>query len=234
MARKQHTHHYIYKTTCNVTGRYYIGMHSTSNLEDGYIGSGRRLWLSINKHGKENHSVEILEWLPDRLSLKLREQELVNEILLKDEMCMNLQLGGGGGCTPEIQFKRSSAGGKSSWNKNRERHMDYVKKGGKITKERKHGLFSKNNPRTRGKITSDEHKKKIGIANSIKQKGEKNSQYGTCWITKDHVNKKIKRDEINQFLVEGWIRGRFSSQEFAEKMKICAKEAWENRKNKSH
>ena len=40
---KKHKYHYIYKTTCNVTGKYYIGMHSTSNLNDGYIGSGRRL-----------------------------------------------------------------------------------------------------------------------------------------------------------------------------------------------
>ena len=79
MARKEHTHHYIYKTTCSITGKYYIGMHSTSNLEDGYLGSGKRLWYSINKHGKENHSVEILEWLPDRCSLKLREKEIINE-----------------------------------------------------------------------------------------------------------------------------------------------------------
>lgn len=98
---RQHKYHYIYKTTCNVTKRYYIGMHSTSNLNDCYIGSGRRLWLSINKHGKENHSTEILEWLPNRSSLKLREKELVNESLLSDPMCMNLQLGGGGGLSGE-------------------------------------------------------------------------------------------------------------------------------------
>lgn len=30
-------YHYIYKTTCLITNRYYIGMHSTDNLEDGYI-----------------------------------------------------------------------------------------------------------------------------------------------------------------------------------------------------
>ena len=75
MARKPHKYHYIYKTTCKVNGKFYIGMHSTSNLEDGYIGSGKRLWNSIRKHGKENHECEILEWLPDRSSLKEREKE---------------------------------------------------------------------------------------------------------------------------------------------------------------
>ena len=89
--------HYIYRTTCIITNRFYIGMHSTDNLEDGYIGSGKRLWHSINKHGKDNHVCEILEFLPDRSSLKAREKEIVNKELINEELCMNLQIGGEGG-----------------------------------------------------------------------------------------------------------------------------------------
>jgi hypothetical protein len=97
MARKQHTYHYIYKTTCNVTDKYYIGMHSCSNLEDGYMGSGKRLRYSIRKHGLENHTKEILEFLNDRESLAKREAEIVNEQFLQDPLCLNVQLRGGGG-----------------------------------------------------------------------------------------------------------------------------------------
>ena len=104
MPRKQHKYHYIYKTTCSVTGRWYIGMHSTHNLEDEYIGSGKRLWLSINKHGRDAHTKEILEFLPNRESLKAREKELVNESLLTDPLCMNLQIGGGGGFIGEAIY----------------------------------------------------------------------------------------------------------------------------------
>jgi hypothetical protein len=39
-------------------------MHSTDKLEDGYFGSGKRLWFSINYHGKDNHVKEIREYLP--------------------------------------------------------------------------------------------------------------------------------------------------------------------------
>lgn len=87
--------HFIYKTICNITQKYYIGMHSTDNLDDGYLGSGTRLSRSIKKHGKNNHSIEITEHFQDRESLKERERELVNEDILIDPMCMNLALGGG-------------------------------------------------------------------------------------------------------------------------------------------
>ena len=99
--RKERKYHYIYKITCIVTNRYYIGMHSTDNLEDGYFGSGKRLWFSINYHGKENHSKEILEFLPTRNELKKREKEIVTVDLIKEDLCMNLQEGGGGGLVDE-------------------------------------------------------------------------------------------------------------------------------------
>ena len=59
---KGQKYHILYKTTCTVTGNFYIGVHSTTNLEDGYLGSGKRLRYSIEKHGKENHLREILEF----------------------------------------------------------------------------------------------------------------------------------------------------------------------------
>ena len=101
MPRKQKKYHYIYKTTCNVTKRFYIGMHSTDNLNDGYLGSGKQLWRSINKHGKEKHICERLEFLKNREKLKEREIEIVNENFIKDLQCMNLKVGGYGGFSNE-------------------------------------------------------------------------------------------------------------------------------------
>lgn len=98
MRADQRKFHYIYKITrTDGSGKFYVGMHSTDNLEDGYFGSGQRLWKSIKKHGKEKHSKEILEFLPSRKELKNRERELVNEELLGDKLCMNLRVGGEGG-----------------------------------------------------------------------------------------------------------------------------------------
>jgi len=110
----QRKYHIIYKTTCLATGKWYIGMHSTDDLDDGYIGSGQRLWKSINKHGKTQHVCEVLEHLPDRKSLSLREEQLLTEELRQDPLCMNVRGGGTGNYlgkpqTSETRAKKSAS-----------------------------------------------------------------------------------------------------------------------------
>ena len=87
-------------------------MHSTDDLNDGYIGSGTRLKHLIYKHGKNIFTLDILEFLPNRKLLKIREKEIVNKDFLLEEKCMNLKPGGTGGFNnEEHQFKCSQAAG---------------------------------------------------------------------------------------------------------------------------
>ena len=212
MARKQKKYHYIYKTTCNVNGKYYIGMHSTDNLEDGYLGSGKKLWNSINYHGKENHTKEILEFLKNRKELKKREKEIVNEDLLSEELCMNLKLGGDGGFVNEEHRKKFIES--NNWIPSHERikwlYENDPKWLEKTKQKIKEGLkkINFNHNTFGGRTHTEETKRKIGEKNSINQKGEKNSQYGTCWVNNRKENKKIKKEEINYYLCEGWFKGR--------------------------
>jgi hypothetical protein len=96
MPRKAKQYHYIYKTTCVITNKYYIGMHSAVKLNDGYLGSGKIIRRSIRKYGKDSHILEILEFCETREVLPKRESEIVNAELLKDPLCINLRLGGAG------------------------------------------------------------------------------------------------------------------------------------------
>lgn len=208
MARKEKNIHYIYKTTCNITGKWYIGMHSTYNLDDGYMGSGLRLRRSIRKYGIENHTKEILEYCDTREKLVLREIEIVNKELLSDDLCMNLKEGGEGGfISNEQQKHRAICGGNALAKKIkedsefREQHKQRVR----ITMIKNHKNGKIKPCDWTGKTHSDETKKLMSEVKKGSGSGVTNSQYGTCWITNEIENKKIyKGDEIP----DGWRLGR--------------------------
>ena len=89
--------HYLYIIINNINHKFYYGIHSTNNINDGYFGSGKRLRAAIKKYGKENFSKYILEYFNDRKSLLNREQEIITkEFLLSDE-CYNMTYGGSAG-----------------------------------------------------------------------------------------------------------------------------------------
>ncbi len=211
MARKEKKYHFIYKTTNLLTGKYYYGMHSSDDLNDGYLGSGKRLKYSINKYGKENHEREIIEFLPDRKSLKEREKEIINLNELTKGECMNLMIGGEGGFISEEQQRyRSSCGGKALGKKlkdNPEFRIKFSKIiSDKIKIRHKNGNYNnmkydnfKNKTHTKEtKLKMSKSKKGTGV-------GLNNSQFGTCWITNGIENKKIKKHNI---IPIGWRLGR--------------------------
>lgn len=214
MTRKQKKYHFIYKTTNLLSGNYYIGMHSTSNLEDGYMGSGKRLRYSINKYGKENHQVEILEYLDSREDLKNREREIVNLNEIAKDKCINLKVGGEGGFvngggffSKEHQIKCSKAGN-ISFKQNLKDDKELLEKFQKMGSDKwkaghKNGLFKYDN--FRDKTHTAETKKKMSLSHKDKGLGSDNSQYGTCWITNDKKNKKIYKGDM---LPTGWRLGR--------------------------
>lgn len=202
MGREEKKFHFIYKTTDLRNQNFYVGMHSTNNLDDGYIGSGTRLKHLIYKHGKNIFNMEILEFLPNRKLLREREIEIINSSLLLDEKCMNLKPGGDGGfLNNEHQLKCSSAAGKKHAERllvdeeYRKTYSEKLSVANKKRHSRGNGKKISEHYSWVGKNHSEESKRKIGETNSIKQKGENNSQYGTKWITNGTENKKIKKEE---------------------------------------
>lgn len=197
-------YHYIYKVVCATTQKFYIGMHSTDNLNDGYKGSGKRLWYSIRKHGWETHSFSILEFLPNRKCLKERERTIVNEEMLNNPLCLNLKIGGeGGGKFKNVkhQQKCSAAGGKIGGKKAgllngrsnfQKAHQTMKVRGSLFTL----GMLGKNH--------SEDTKVKMSMAAS----GNKNSQFGSRWMSKNGQIIKVKSDDIQSFLDQGFSFGR--------------------------
>ena len=217
MARKEKIYHYIYKTINLLNGKYYYGMHSTDNLNDGYLGSGKRLKRSVNKHGKENHKVEILEFLIDRKELAKREKEIVNLNEIAKEDCMNLIIGGHGGgrfISTEHQIKCSIAGNKKlkELRENDKEFVENLRLKMKFTtsnaiKEGRLKTFC-DNYSWLGKNHTEETKLKQHNAKINYGLGETNTQFGTCWIIKNNINKKIKKEDLKTYIEDGWVKGR--------------------------
>ena len=191
-------YHFIYKTTSLIDGRYYIGMHSTNNLKDGYLGSGTQLMRAIRKYGKENFVIEILEYLPTKELLSQREKEIVTMQEVTDKKCMNLKIGGIGGFPPtakqrflermkEVDFKKMFS------QKASERMVEQYKNGKRVS----------NPPNWTGRKHKPETLEKMKDVKKDWGKGETNSQFGTFWITDGKVNKKTKSE-----IPKGWYRGR--------------------------
>jgi hypothetical protein len=213
--------HIIYKTTCLVTGKFYIGMHSTNDLDDGYMGSGKYLRNSISKHGLEKHIMEILEYLPSRDKLRLREAELVNQDMLLNFDCMNLALGGDGGWElvnsnrTDAEWKAiQQAGGKAVLQLLSTRHAEKMKSdqaySANIAEKIKLGIANMKTPRIWEYKHTEESKKKIVSAKKGKYLGISNPSSGKPWIYHLELKqcKKIQAEELEAYLAEGWLKGR--------------------------
>jgi hypothetical protein len=68
--------HFTYKITDTISGKYYVGRHSTENLHDGYMGSGK--WIRSLK-SKDNLIKEILNFYDNFDSLIEAEENLIKE-----------------------------------------------------------------------------------------------------------------------------------------------------------
>lgn len=167
MPRKQYTIHYIYKITNLLNEKYYIGMHSTFNLDDGYMGSGKYIKNSIRRYGIENFKKEILEFLPDRDSLKKREKEIVNAELIGDKNCMNLTIGGEGG--PAFAGKTHSEDNRKKFAEQHKGRVPSMETRQKLSNAGKGRIVSdetkkKLSERAKQRFVSDEERQKISVA----------------------------------------------------------------------
>jgi nitrogen regulatory protein PII-like uncharacterized protein len=89
----------IYQITNLVDGKFYVGMHQTKNLNDGYMGSGKLVSRAIKKYGVENFKKEILWLCSSYEEMKEFEKGVITEEFLEQNKgkIYNLLVGGMGG-----------------------------------------------------------------------------------------------------------------------------------------
>ena len=207
----------IYKTTNAVNGKFYIGKHQTKDLNDEYIGSGKRLKYAIKRYGLENFHKEILHVCESEKQMNALEKILV---VPDPELNYNLCPGGKGGwgylnktglnnagkdwsiISPKISKKISEQRKFLCENfpEEKEKMRALSKLGWKKAHEMRGVAF-------KGKHHTIESKEKIS-SGAKKRIGKGNGSYGTCWITNGVENKKIKKEELDSWLEMGYNTGR--------------------------
>ena len=205
---------YLYQITNLINNKIYVGVHKTDNIDDGYMGSGTAILRAIKKYGVENFKRDILEFYDTYEAALLAEETLVTEDFLLREDVYNLRTGGIGGWehinTTSLdkrknitEYKRRvssgeiKVGGSKNWTKDSIRRMNDGALNGAII-----AVVNAQTPEAK--------EKRINSFTRIgHQQGEKNSQFGKCWVTHAELgNKKISKEELDKFLLLGYTKGR--------------------------
>jgi group I intron endonuclease len=210
----------VYKTTNKINGKIYIGSHKTKRLDDDYLGSGKYLKYAIEKYGADNFVKEVLFVFDTPEEMYAKEAELVTEDFIAEYNTYNLKVGGFGGFdylnrwvnnpshSPEHMRRMNEVGREARTQSRIERFSDpeYKIMWGKMSSRNQTQQYIQGRvPGMLNKKHTEETKRKISVANSERQSGSRNSQFGTMWITDGVINKKISKDSD---IPLGWTRGR--------------------------
>ena len=200
-------YYYTYQVLFN-NGDYYLGKHSTKDIDDGYTGSGKKL-----QERTDPFTFNILEYYNSEDDLNVAEEELIGDLWFTDPKCLNLTgggRGGWGGCNATVDKSYMLT---EEYREKMRQNSIRLQSEGKIHK------FTKEDGRKGilkvrelypqgtflGKTHTEETKKKIGQKNAKYQKGKGNSQYGKMWITNEQESTRINKGES---IPEGWRKGR--------------------------
>ena len=199
--------YYFYKTTNNVNGKYYYGVHGscTKTGKDSYFGSGTVLRKAIDRYGKCNFSKEILVEFDTLEEAYDYEASHVTVVEVEDPNCYNVQVGGRGGSSGLVWMHRCLNSEGKEIKVLPEQVFLFEKKGWS------RGRLCTSVCRIHGKTLTEEHRHNISKA----KKGKPSALQGTH-ISEEH---KLKISKARKGRSNYWSLGKARSEETKEKIR---------------
>jgi hypothetical protein len=208
-------YNYLYKIKNKLNGKIYIGIHSTDDLNDGYMGSGTLILKSIEKYGKHNFIKTILEYCDNRDLLVELERKVVNKEFVDRRDTYNLSLGGS---SINSTWKKSNQTildklkNDLVWAETRSRNISLginraMKSGKCSTATREFQMLRNQKSLTKESI----EKRKSTYARNKHQQGENHSLYGKRSVNNGTSWKWIQKEEVETYLQSGWKLGKVKS-----------------------
>lgn len=199
-------HHIIYKTFTS-SGKYYIGRHSTNNLDDGYVGSGK--WVRSIKD-KSSLTREILAFAESEYELRVFEEKFINESI-GDPNNMNFNNSSVGWPSGDLNWARSPEAKivKSARKKGLSLDEEYGDEKAKLIRQKisesKTGKKTHKPSWNRGIPPSDETRKRISESVSLQMSvltpAERKEKFGNVGANNGFFNQK-HTDSTIQILKE--------------------------------
>ena len=138
-----------------------------------------------------------------------KESEIVNEDFLRDENTYNLKRGGFGGFDYinskglNNKVNQCSKAGKAANGKGFR-----GKSHSALTKQHLSKVLTGRPATFKGKTHTEHTKQKMSAAKKNQGLGDKNSQFGTMWITDGVKSFKIKKEDFAGYQAQGYLKGR--------------------------
>jgi hypothetical protein len=165
----------VYRIRNKIDKKIYVGVHQTMNINDSYMGSGKRIIRAIAKHGVENFDKKILFVFDNEVDMINMERKIVTEEFLERSDTYNIALGGWGGGIKSKEHRKNLS--LSQKGKPRPKASEETKKKMSETRKKLPGnkwsdeskkRFSK--LKTGVKTGPASEKRKLNIANALKGK----------------------------------------------------------------
>lgn len=220
---------YIYLTTNLINNKKYIGQHRSEKFDLKYFGSGILLKEALSKYGKENFRIELLKECISEDDLNNSEIYYINLFdAVNSDNFYNIANGGDGhtcdpwnkglkGCYKPTQ-KQLDALARGRTLPSSEKHKKQLsdrRKGIKVSEETRSKLRENQLGRKYGDETKEKHRQALlgsknpnfgGISDEHKENIRKSSS-NRVHIHKGLVNKNVKRDILESYLLDGWELG---------------------------
>lgn len=230
-------YNYVYKVTNLINNKEYIGVHRTNNIEDGYMGSGKYIKRSIQKHGIGNFKKVIIAFFNTYKDALALEKKLVTEEYINKPNTYNIKEGGYGSAKWSKEFlKTLSKSATKRWEEPGYRQKmikSFNTPTGKEARSKGIKNWIKNNPEAHNermikinknpdkiKKTADKHRgaKRSpqackNVANGLQKKIDTNPVWAAehsgknMYYIYNPVSKEIKRTKKENTLPGGWVAG---------------------------
>lgn len=203
----------IYETTNLINDKKYIGKHQTTDINDGYLGSGLALKNAINKYGKDNFERKTLFVCDSVDEMNDKEIEFITSDIINSNQYYNISYGGQGGAIVlidghplkgiTIEKIRQTQINQRDILSERAKQMHAEGRIGMHGKKQSEKQKTAASIANKGKVFSEEHRSKLSAANKGKPSNNKGKTASEIMGAERAAERFIEQSERNKKMFQG-------------------------------